>query len=953
MEAMDPPPLASAMSLTLKKSPRNGEPRPILKKSESMPDGKALRPKDDECTADPSTAATPPIRGQIVAPSLIQSLGPQPLDSHSRKESNVTKGSKGSADSGDRSPTDKPRWADAAPKARQNRDLDWIPARRESSNTYTTGNGEDGVSVSSQLSSGGRGLHSPPHSPTKSHPSPRSLGAHSAHGSDRRKESATSFSRSQGTASRPGSPPKSPHSIRRVNTTNAPPPAPAPAPAEQGVSVLRWRKGPLIGSGGFGKVYIGLNETTGNLLAIKVIELSHRDTKVIERLTELQQEIKVLKHLMHPHIVGYVTSDRVGEAIYVFMEYVPGGSLYSLLKDFGALSEVTTANYAQQIIDALEYLHSNNVVHRDVKSANVLVSVAGDLKLSDFGSSAFTNAAAGNKPGMVGTSFWMAPEVLTGGFQHFPADIWALGCTVVEMLSAKTPFYHIATTGIGVMRYVGALRGKSKVVYLPAGMVLNEDVEEFLGLCFVVAPERRASAAELATQPFIVNSAGNELVRDLDPERWDQGSCPSDGHDGEGRASSPISESSSPPRHALDSPSMSRGEQGDADTYVHDEGVMSMHALTESDSMTLARHPTTIIDRMDRTIERDEIHSYTGSIAPDGTLPSQVQQMSFTGMPLEVRHQRLDSHGSADDSPRQGSLTFRATSSPAQSHAKLRNSDALTALTKTDSDSELLSPISAKLPRGVLRSGGRGGEMDAGSFVGTDLLMSGGKLYTGRFGGAASLTMPGTPPRGRLGGGVPSQAGRDSQSMTGHPYLEQQSIAQHLISCVVSVSGITMGGMQSDYQSQVEYSPNFDASTVVSHPSTALPGGSPSSLCFRGLTPITMPLAPDTAMTNPLSPQPAANNNVPGPLVAEWLTDALKRSVLEGDADGGITEMDDNSAMTEPGDDMDRAESEVSVKTDVRICGYAVSVRYLQNTCIIFLVFVILLLIILLVMTRV
>ena len=267
---------------------------------------------------------------------------------------------------------------------------------------------------------------------------------------------------------------------------------------------LKWRRGPLIGEGSFGKVYIGMDEVTGQMLAIKVIDFCSVDKKVKQRLASLQQEIKVLRALDHPCIVRYVCSQRIGTSINIFMEYVPGGSLSSLLKQFGALGETTVVMYTRELIDVLQYLHENGVVHRDVKAANVLVTVGGVLKLSDFGSAVYIQE--GTKVGTAGTSFWMAPEVIANEISDFPCDIWSLGCTVLEMLTAQNPWFHISEKEMVVMQYIGELANNDIPLMLPRDLEAQISVEctDFLcRYCLIGRPEARATAAELAEHPLL------------------------------------------------------------------------------------------------------------------------------------------------------------------------------------------------------------------------------------------------------------------------------------------------------------------------------------------------------------------------------------------------------------------------------------------------------------------
>ena len=265
---------------------------------------------------------------------------------------------------------------------------------------------------------------------------------------------------------------------------------------------LKWKRGNLLGQGQFGKVYLGLNEDTGQLLAIKVIDFTHINEKTQARLADLQNEIKVMKKLSHPKIVGYVCSERIGSSIYIFMEFIPGGSLASLLHQLGELSERTVAMYTRDIVTALEYLHQHKIIHRDVKAANVLVSVNGELKLTDFGSSVFLKEKRGGLLDTTGTPCWMAPEAILSTHVSYPSDIWSLGCTVMEMMTAKDPFFHIAATPLDCMKYVGSCQA----VVLPPSIEEHSHCGVFLSeMCLLKEPSKRAKCSALLAHRFLAH----------------------------------------------------------------------------------------------------------------------------------------------------------------------------------------------------------------------------------------------------------------------------------------------------------------------------------------------------------------------------------------------------------------------------------------------------------------
>ncbi|CAJ1937410.1 unnamed protein product [Sphenostylis stenocarpa] len=188
----------------------------------------------------------------------------------------------------------------------------------------------------------------------------------------------------------------------------------------------RWKKGQLLGRGTFGHVYLGFNSTdpvsklifvvvhafseSGEMCAMKEVTLFSDDAKSRESAQQLGQEIAMLSRLRHPNIVQYYGSETVDDRLYVYLEYVSGGSIYKLVKEYGQLGEIAIRNYTRQILLGLAYLHAKNTVHRDIKGANILVDPNGRIKLADFGMA--KHISGPSCPfSFKGSPYWMAPEV--------------------------------------------------------------------------------------------------------------------------------------------------------------------------------------------------------------------------------------------------------------------------------------------------------------------------------------------------------------------------------------------------------------------------------------------------------------------------------------------------------------------------------------------------------------
>lgn len=288
---------------------------------------------------------------------------------------------------------------------------------------------------------------------------------------------------------------------------------------------IEWKKGGVIGQGSFGKVYLGLNQVTGELLAVKQIVLEQQfpfsgdassDPSAFVRSKELealQQEMSILRRLRHENIVRYYGTSREGCKLNIFLEYVPGGSLHSIIQKFGPLNEDLVSVYTRQILSGLHYLHRHNVIHRDIKGANVLVDDKGKVKLADFGASKRLNnivpQGSYSESGTIeqnstlmtrslkGTVYWMAPEVIKQKGHGKQADIWSVGCTVIEMVTGKPPWSDF-TDQVSAMYHIASC---NKPPSLPHD--LSTPLKDFLLSCLKREHSKRPTAAQLLVHPFI------------------------------------------------------------------------------------------------------------------------------------------------------------------------------------------------------------------------------------------------------------------------------------------------------------------------------------------------------------------------------------------------------------------------------------------------------------------
>ncbi|XP_076919496.1 mitogen-activated protein kinase kinase kinase NPK1-like [Bidens hawaiensis] len=267
-------------------------------------------------------------------------------------------------------------------------------------------------------------------------------------------------------------------------------------------SQIRWRKGELIGCGAFGRVYMGMNLDSGELLAVKQVSVvvnSASKDKTQAHIRELEEEVKLLKNLSHPNIVRYLGTGREESSLNIFLEFVPGGSISSLLGKFGSFPESVIRMYTKQLLLGLEYLHKNGIMHRDIKGANILVDNKGQIKLADFGASkkVVELATMTGAKSMKGTPYWMAPEVILQTGHSFSADIWSVGCTVIEMATGKPPWSQ-QYQEVAALFHIGTTKA-----HPPIPDHLSADAKDFLLKCLQKEPGLRPNASELLQHPFV------------------------------------------------------------------------------------------------------------------------------------------------------------------------------------------------------------------------------------------------------------------------------------------------------------------------------------------------------------------------------------------------------------------------------------------------------------------
>ncbi|XP_032341190.1 mitogen-activated protein kinase kinase kinase 4 isoform X2 [Camelus ferus] len=261
---------------------------------------------------------------------------------------------------------------------------------------------------------------------------------------------------------------------------------------------FKWQRGNKIGEGQYGKVYTCISVDTGELMAMKEIRFQPNDHKTIK---ETADELKIFEGIKHPNLVRYFGVELHREEMYIFMEYCDEGTLEEVSRL--GLQEHVIRLYSKQIAIAINVLHEHGIVHRDIKGANIFLTSSGLIKLGDFGCSVKLKNNAQTMPGEVnstlGTAAYMAPEVITrakGEGHGRAADIWSLGCVIIEMVTGKRP-WHEYEHNFQIMYKVGM--GHKP----PIPERLSPEGKDFLSHCLESEPRRRWTASQLLDHSFV------------------------------------------------------------------------------------------------------------------------------------------------------------------------------------------------------------------------------------------------------------------------------------------------------------------------------------------------------------------------------------------------------------------------------------------------------------------
>ncbi|XP_038045454.1 serine/threonine-protein kinase 10-like isoform X5 [Patiria miniata] len=265
-----------------------------------------------------------------------------------------------------------------------------------------------------------------------------------------------------------------------------------------------------LGDGAFGKVYKAKNRHTGIFAAAKVIEIKDQ-----EELDDFLVEIQILGECKHQYIVGLYETYLYANKLWMLLEFCEGGALDDIMLDLEkGLTEDQIKVVCKQMLEALDYLHSKKVIHRDLKAGNILLTMTGDIRLADFGVSARNTKTKQKRDSFIGTPYWMAPEVvicetLKDNPYDYKADIWSLGITLIELAQQEPPYHDLHPMRV----LIKIPKAEPPTLLAPSRWTKN--FSSFIKLCLDKNPESRPTAPEMSKHPWLAEVHDNKPVRDL------------------------------------------------------------------------------------------------------------------------------------------------------------------------------------------------------------------------------------------------------------------------------------------------------------------------------------------------------------------------------------------------------------------------------------------------------
>ncbi|KAK4469441.1 hypothetical protein MN116_006993 [Schistosoma mekongi] len=258
-----------------------------------------------------------------------------------------------------------------------------------------------------------------------------------------------------------------------------------------------------IGKGSTGVVYLTLHSPTKHYVAVKKMNIFKQQRREL-----LFNEVIIMQSYPHPNIVEMFGSYLIGNELWVAMEYLEGGALTNIVTRT-LMSEKQIATVCRDVLRALAFLHDHGIIHRDIKSDSILLSIDGRVKLSDFGFCARVSPDHPRRRSLVGTPYWMSPEVISRLPYNTSADVWSMGVLLIEMVDGEPTFFN--EPPLHVMRLIQ----RDAIPHLMYPHKSSRKLNSFLGLMLVRDPFRRATAAQLLLHPFLLLAGSSDCLLPL------------------------------------------------------------------------------------------------------------------------------------------------------------------------------------------------------------------------------------------------------------------------------------------------------------------------------------------------------------------------------------------------------------------------------------------------------
>jgi len=258
-----------------------------------------------------------------------------------------------------------------------------------------------------------------------------------------------------------------------------------------------------LGEGSYGAVWKAIHIKSGTVTAIKRVAVEND-------LEEILNEIKIMKQCRSPYIISYYGSYFKENELWIVMEYCGAGSVSDLMRITDkVLNEEQIAVVVRDALKGLVYLHSLRKIHRDIKAGNILLNEKGESKLADFGVSGQLSDTMAKRQTVIGTPFWMAPEVIQEVGYDVKADLWSLGITCIEMAEGKPPYSNIHP-----MRAIFMIPSRPPPK-LTEPDNWSKDFNDFIAKCLTKNPEQRPHASELLKHPFVQKAKSTSVLQPL------------------------------------------------------------------------------------------------------------------------------------------------------------------------------------------------------------------------------------------------------------------------------------------------------------------------------------------------------------------------------------------------------------------------------------------------------